>query len=132
MSGLFFPLRRTTLHIPNTGPAHDKTRGHLHVVVNDPCKNGLNLLVVVNSHYDGCDETCVLDSGHDFIKHLSFIKYARADTVETDLLVRSVKEGIVSYEGLFDDAEFTRICDGVLTSPHTKPRVKQYYDEFCL
>ena len=131
MNELFYPVRRTTLHIPNTGPDHDRGRGHLHVILSDPCENGLNLFAVLNSHYDGCDETCVLDDGHDFIRHRSFIKYAKADMVATELLVRSVKEGIITYEGLFDEGGFARIRDGVLASPHTRPRVKKYFRNFC-
>jgi hypothetical protein len=54
-----------------------------------------------------------------------------ADIVGSDLLIKSEKEGIVTYEGLFDEGEFARIRDGVLASPHTKPRVKKYFRDFC-
>ena len=83
MSQLFYPAKRTTLHIPNTGPPHDPGRGHLHFVINNPCENGLNLLVSLDSFYPNCDGTCVLVGGHPFITKKSFILYAKADTVET-------------------------------------------------
>ncbi len=120
-----------TLHIPGTGPAHDPARAHLYVIINDPCANGLNLLVPLSSTHANCDRTCVLTTGHEFIRWETHALYARAETVETQRLRQSVEAEIIEYRGLFAETEFVAIRDGVLVSPHTKPRVKAYFRDFC-
>ena len=87
----------------------------------------MNVLVGICSYYNKCDKACILDKGHDFIKHKSFVFYAEADIVSADILHKCVKEGLITYEGLFDEDIFRRICDGLLKSPFTRPRVKNYY-----
>jgi hypothetical protein len=54
-----------------------------------------------------------------------------ADVVRSELLIQSVKDEIITYEGLFAEAEFVRIRDGILVSPHARPRVKRYFRDFC-
>lgn len=129
---LFVPLKRTTLHIPGTGSIKDPSVGHLHIVLNDPCENKRNLCVSISSFYDKCDQTCLLTSGHKFIRHKSFIFYAKADIVDSQVLMRCVNEGIITYEGLFDEKEFADILAGVPKSPHTPPKCKAYYQKYCL
>lgn len=124
---LFFPIKRATLHIPGTGPKHDPERGHLHVILTDQDENKQNLLVGICSYYDRCDKACILEKGHLFIKHKSFVFYAEADVVPADMLHNCVKENIITYEGLFDEPEFQRICNGLLKSAFIRPRVKKYY-----
>jgi len=59
-----------------SGPKHNNMQKHLHIVCNDTCDSGYNLLVSVSSYYDGCDNTCELDLGdHISVTHLSFIFY---------------------------------------------------------
>jgi hypothetical protein len=87
----------------------------------------MNVLVGICSYYDKCDKSCVLDKGHSFIKHKSFVFYAEADVVSADVLHNCVKENIITYEGLFDEDEFKRVCDGLLKSQFTRPRVKNFY-----
>lgn len=132
MSQLFFPVKRTTLHIPDTGPLRDPGRGHLHILINNPCENGLNLLVPLNTFYPNCDGTCVLVGGHPFITKKSFILYAKADTVETKKIMGCVQNGFLNYEGLFNEDEFKNICDGFNKSPHIVPRIKSYYNAYCI
>ena len=126
---LFIPCRRATLHIPETGPPDDPSRGHLHIILTDISKDKTNLVVPICSHYDKCDQTCVLDSGHKFIKHKSFVLYAKADVVSSDILHRAVKEGIISFEGLFGEKEFETVCAGVTRSRHIRPAIKIYYNQ---
>jgi len=87
----------------------------------------MNVLVGICSYYDTCDKACVLDRGHKFIKHKSFVFYAEADVVSADVLYKCVKEGVITYEGLFDEDLLPRICGGLLKSPFTRPRVKTFY-----
>lgn len=129
---LFYPLKRTTLHIPNTGPAHDPTRGHLYFVMNDPCSNRKNLLVGLNTFYDRCDKSCILMDGHKFINRKSFILYAEADIVDTAVLIKSVNAKTVAYEGLVDEGQFESIKAGFLTSPHCTPKIKAYFKANCM
>lgn len=132
MNSLFYPLQRMALHIPGTGPAHDPSRAHLYIVINNPCANNLNLVVPVSSAHPNCDRTCLLTSGHEFIKHESHALYSRADTVQKEKLCASVEAGIIQYRGLFGEVEFAAVVAGILISPHTRPRVKRYFRENCL
>lgn len=128
---IFLPVHRTTLHIPDTGPDHDKERGHLHIVINDPCQNKKNLLVSLQSWHKRCDKTCVLSAGHKFVKHKSFISYAHSIIADTDDIVSEVQSERVSYEGLFREEEFALIYAGVMKSTLTEPVVREYFRHFC-
>ncbi len=84
---LFVPYRRATLLIPS-GPAHDPDRKHLFIVLTDPAQvleytEKYSLLVGVASVQTDLphDPTCLLDAGdHEFIRHKSYVHYARALT----------------------------------------------------
>ena len=132
MNQFFIPLKRTTLHIPKTGPKHDSERGHLFFIINDPCKNRMNLIVPLDSFNDKCDRTCILNSGHKFIVKKSFINYSQAKIERTDDLMLRVKDGHINYEGLVNEPEHQRICGGFQVSRHVTPRISGYYRMFCV
>lgn len=124
---VFFPVRQTTLHIPNTGP---RNQGHLFVILTNSCKNKQHLLVPICSVRPGCDRTCLLGKGdHKFIRHLSYVDYSNAGLFDTKILIKRVQDGTFSYEGLMPDKVFALICLGVLNSRHMTPRLRRYYEE---
>lgn len=91
----------------------------------------MNLLVGLCSSYPSCDKSCILTGGHRFIKHESFLLYARADVVGSVVLQKSVAERVITYEGLVDEVEFQAIKDGFRVSPHVTPRVRAYFEANC-
>lgn len=124
----FVPLKQTTLHIPNTGPAHDRRRGHLFVILTSPSSDKKVLTVSISSAHDRCDKTCMLNAGvHKFIRHDSFVLYALVQMYDADVLCNNHKEGICEYMGLIDHEIFERICDGLLDSEHTPPWARNYF-----
>lgn len=130
MSGLFVPLHRTTLWIPETGPTSDPHKGHLFVVLTDPCPEGAVLLVPICSQYERCDKTCLVGAGdHPFLKHPSFVFYARLKTYVAAELVESEKAGNVTYRGLLDERLFGFICAGVERSPFSPLKFRAYFSE---
>ena len=110
------------LSLPLLRPGH---------AINDPSENKDNLLVSVCSYYDRCDKTCVLESGHEFIVHKSFISYFWAEVVETQVLIKRAREEVIRYEGLFEEEEFELVKEGFLKSRLTRPVVRQYFKNYC-
>jgi hypothetical protein len=129
MSPLFVPLKQTTIHVPDTGPAHDPSRGHLFFVLTSPSAEQDVLCVSSSRAYPKCDRTCVLETGcHDFIRQESFILYAKPEIYRVKLICDRVRDGDVTYKGLISEDIFERICDGLLDSPHTPPYARDYFN----
>lgn len=101
---------------------------HLHIVCNDTCPLGGNLIVPVSSFYDGCDNTCELDVGdHAFIRHLSFVFYAKsriAKAVQIDVLV---SQGQIILQPDISEDVFQRVIRGICLSPDTPAKVRKYH-----
>ncbi len=101
---------------------------HLHIVCNDTCPLGGNLIVPVSSFYDGCDNTCELDVGdHEFIRHLSFVFYARSKVVEAAQIDALVEQKMITPKPDVSEAVFQRVLHGICASPDTPPKVKKYH-----
>jgi hypothetical protein len=131
---LFVPFKRATLLIPS-GPANDPARKHLFVLLTDPIKSvdfdeKQVLLVNITSIPNGFtyDSTCILKPGeHRFIKHESYVYYAKARIEAANALLRGVKSGQLAPHEIMDEALVKRICDGLQQSPHTAPRILRFY-----
>lgn len=93
---MFFVVRRAVLLIPS-GPAGDLQRKHLFVCVTDPVGVGKDVLLVSVSSLiprQPYDSTCRLYVGdHPFIRHDSYVAYARARIECADKLVEGVSHG---------------------------------------
>ena len=101
---------------------------HLHVVCSDTCPLGGNLIVPVSSFYDGCDETCLLDAGdHEFVRHLSFIFYARSKVAMAQRIDELVNQGQVILKPDLTEEVFQRVVEGICRSPDTPLKVRRYY-----
>lgn len=127
-------LRKGTILIP-TGPCD-----HLHVICNDPvfyprlvkdCVLAVNLSTV-NALID-CDNTCILKIGdHPFIKHDSYILYRKADIFGVNSISRSVDDGSFSTHQPFNDIAFEKILAGFAISKEVRPKIKSFYNKFCI
>ena len=111
-----------------SGPAHYPDQKHLHIVCNDTCGLGCNLLVPVSSFYDGCDVTCELnEDDHPFLRHLSYVFYAKAGIYRATQISAGLQTGIVEGMPDLDDAVFQRVALGVCESSDTPRKVKTYF-----
>lgn len=121
---LFLPYKRAALLIPS-GPDDDPDRKHLFILLSDPLSIEslqCNLLVPISTrdHLRMQDLTCELSKGdHDFIRHDSFVFYAKMRHEETSKLLKAVAQGtFISHESLREDI-FARIVTGAITSKFT-------------
>ena len=74
------------------------------------------------------DTTCILKpEEHSFIKHDSYILYAKARIAEADALLRGIKSGTLIPKEIMDAAIVDRICEGLQNSPHTAPKILRFY-----
>lgn len=129
----FVPLKRATLLVPS-GPSGDPERKHLFILLTDPCENeeGVQavLMVSLSSVKPGLphDPSCVLKAGdHPFVKRDSFVVYGKARIEDAQKLLRGVKDGKLVPHDTVTPEVFARICDGLLRSPRTAPRLLQFY-----
>lgn len=111
-----------------SGPKHDKDRKHLHVICNDPDGDGNVALVSICSVTDAThDTTCILQQHeHAFLKHESFVLYARAKIVSENSLANGVEAKLMSMHDDMNGQTFLRVFKGVCRSPHTPRKVKKY------
>jgi len=124
----FSPVRRGTLWIPHTGPAHDQERGHLFIILTDRSEDGEHLLVPVRSVGRTPDRTCLLGPGdHRFFTRLSFVSYAQMRIYSAATLIAQVSAGVIHDRGLLNERIFARICSGIEQSRLSAPRYKAYY-----
>ncbi len=101
---------------------------HLHIVCNDTCERGLNLLVPVSSFWDGCDATCELDVGdHEFIQHLSFVFYANSKLYRAEQIIRGLDKRIVVRKPDLAEKIFQRVARGICDLPDTPRKIKTYF-----
>lgn len=131
---LFVPFKRATLLIPS-GPLNVPDRKHLFVLLTDPVEAaGFDekqvLLVNITSVPRGLpyDSTCIIQPGeHRFIKHKSYVFYAKARIETANALLRGVKSGQLIPHEIMDHALVKRIGDGLQQSPHTTPKMLRFY-----
>jgi len=120
--------RKGTLLLPS-GSRSNPDQNHLHVVCNDTCILGLNLLVPVSTFYDGCDTTCELTGlDHDFIRHLSFVFYAKATLYKAEQIDRGYAIGLLIPQPDLVEDVFLRVKNGVCFSPDTPHKIKKYFE----
>lgn len=108
--------------------------GHLFIILNDPMvidtygPRAHVLLVNLSTVRQGisCDETCVLAAScHPFVKHESYVVYARARIDPAEHLQRLVRQGVFKPQEPMPADILTQIRAGLKTSPFTKREFKQ-------
>ncbi len=127
-------LRKGTILIP-TGPCE-----HLHVICNNPvfypnlvkeCVLAVNLSSV--NKLIEYDKTCILKIGeHPFIKHDSYILYRKAEILGVNSISRNIDDGSFSTHETFSDVTFEKVLDGFAISKEVKPKIKSFYQNFCI
>ncbi|MET4103987.1 hypothetical protein ABIE58_003435 [Roseovarius sp. MBR-78] len=111
-----------------SGPRHNPDIMHLQVVCNDTCALGLNLLVPISSFFDGCDDTCLLDTGdHKSVLHLSYVFYANAKIFRASQIDKGLEIKFLFPKPDLAEAVFQRIEQGICVSPDTPPNVRKYH-----
>jgi hypothetical protein len=119
----YAPSKRGCLLIPfNNVP-------HLFVVLNNPCKNGLCLVVMVSSVKEGRthDNACLLAGGdHEFIKHSSYVVYRLAEIASAAHITNMVGKKYYTEKNAITEELYARIVAGLKASSEVKPRITQY------
>ncbi len=127
---LFVPLRRATLLIPS-GPPQDPDRMHLFILLTQPQADGRVLLTTVSSVPRGLphDGTCLLYRGdHPFIRHDSYVFYARSRIEAQSALLNGVNQGVFEAREAMEETLFARVCQGLTASRFTAPAIKTFYE----
>ena len=126
---IYRPEPQNTLLLPS-GTFESPDKKHLFIIMTKICSLGQHLLVSVSSIKDGVkhDPTCELEAGcHPFIVRPSFVFYARADRVRSDLLIKCVDGWLYTPKERLNDEVFARVCAGLIDSPFTPRREKAYF-----
>ena len=131
---LFVPFRRATLLIP-TGAAHDPDRKHLFIVLTDPAqvldfdeKHSLLVGVYSITPESRHDPACELYAGdHAFIRHKSYVHYARARIEPSQAILNGVKKGVFVQKDMLVEDIFARVCKGLVESRFTPPIIVSFY-----
>jgi len=126
LSDLFQPVKRATILIPDGSNAGR----HLHVVLTDTCDDGKNLIISISSigKKPFYDATCLLgENDCDWLKEASFAFYAQMKIVDSELLIKNVRENRTKYEGLLEEVAFAHVCHGIEQSKFAAPEHKEYY-----
>jgi hypothetical protein len=108
---------------------------HLFVVMNDPCKDKLCLLVMVSSIKENRhhDDACILKKGdHDFISRRSYVVYRLAETSLASHITNMVEKNFYVRKGTLSNEVFNRIVDGLETSSETRPTMLKFAREVGL
>lgn len=118
-----------TVWIPGTGPAHDKDRSHLYVIITEPCENGFVLAVPIctirTSKYD---KTCELKLGdHDFIEYPSYVAYYHVTRYKAEQLEKQIHGGALHADEPVKQEVLKRIRDGISSSRQIPPVEKKYF-----
>lgn len=111
-----------------SGPKNDPERKHLHVICNDPVSDGNVLIVGICSVTAAThDTTCILQShDHDFLKHNSYVLYAKASIVTENCLNNGIEAKVMAVHSDMNGQAFLRVKNGICRSPHTPRKVKKY------
>ena len=131
---LFVPFRRATLLIP-TGAAQDPERKHLFIVLTDPAqvldfdeKHSLIVGVFSINPELPHDPACQLHAGdHAFIRHKSYVHYARARIEPSQNILNGVRKGLLLPKAMLKEEIFARVCKGLVESRFTPPIVASFY-----
>lgn len=134
MNNVFHPIKMGTILIPS-GPSK-----HLHFICSDPVFYPAlvkECVLVVNiSTIDALldyDKSCILQrSDHPFIKHPSYVYYRKADIFGADSISRNVAEGNFTLHVPCSEATFERIFGGFNISDEVRPKIKKFYQRYCL
>lgn len=122
--------KRSTIHMLNTGPEHDKARGHLFIILTNKCAENKQLMVSACTRVAKCDETCLVGKGdHPFFSVDSYIAYNKANIYDTAMLQKRISENIIKSKGELDEKIFALVAIGLTNSRYTPLFVKNYFEK---
>lgn len=127
----YSPEPQKTLLLPS-GTFESPDKKHLFIIMTKVCANGQHLLLSVSSIKEGVkyDATCELQVGcHPFVTLPSYVFYAKASQVRSDLLIKCVDGWVYTPKERLADDVFGRVCAGVDASPFTPRWAKKYFAE---
>ena len=131
---IFIPRPGVALLI-ESAPRPGESTKHLHVLMTGArtTSQGQQKLAIVSistvRNTPSTEVTCILEPGdHAFIRHSSFIYYARARIVTIEQTQHGIDSGAIRLLETFEDHVFQRILDGV----HSSPRIPQQVRDFIL
>ena len=130
----YHPLRKGTLLI------FSGSCEHLHIICNDPVfypnYNKESILVVnISSIRDAIehDPTCIFNGReHPFIKHPSYVYYNKADILGVNTVCNEVDNGNIKTHQNFTENHFNKILEGFSVSKFVTPKIKRFYEKYCL
>lgn len=126
------PSEGDVLHIGETGPRHDRGRGHYFIVLTEPFEGEKCLLVPICTAHSKCDRTCLLDSNdHDCLHHESFVLYAQLKFYSTSHIAEQAVSGQIEVMTSLRAELLTKVVEGVHTSSLSPLLYKKYLSRFA-
>ena len=116
----YSPEQQKTLLIPS-GTFESPDKKHLFIIMTKECSNGEHLLIPVSSIKPDLyhDPACELAAGcHGFIRAKSYVLYAKAQKLKSDLLIKCVEGWVYTPKEPVDDTTFRSVCAGIDVSRH--------------
>lgn len=114
-------------------PSGPNEQSHLFVVLTDPAKHVGLIMVNATSCYPGAyaDPSCYLHPGdHPFIKHQSYIAYARARYVtKARLGIEIASQNFIPHSPQMDPLVFARIIAGIV-SPDMDDNMRAFANKY--
>ncbi len=123
----YVPYPKATFLVPTSD-----TQKHLFLVITKPCSANCHLLLSITSVRSGShhDATCEFTGGeHEFIRHHSYVLYARAEQKNSVAISKMVHTGYYHAKDDFKDEHFLRVCNGIAKSQFVKPWVVKYFNQ---
>jgi hypothetical protein len=113
---------------------------HLFIICNDPvfypslnkdCFLAVNLTSIKD--FFEHDQTCVFNGGeHPFIKHPSYVNYKKSEILGENTISREVDSGNIQTHAPCDEGMFDLVLNGFSSSPFLTPKIKRFYEKYCI
>lgn len=105
---------------------------HLFVVLNDPCKDGQCLCVMLSSVKPNRkhDAACMLKAGdHEFIKAETYLVYRLAEVERAEHITKMVGLNYYVLKSDMSEEAFAKVLAGLHSSDETRPRLITYIND---
>lgn len=102
---------------------------HLFVILSDPCKDGLCLVVMLTSIKAKrvYDPSCILMPGdHPFVKHGTYALFRMAEQIRAPHIANMVNKGLFTKREDASENLLAALCEGLQQSEETRPRILKY------
>lgn len=128
---MFTPTRCAAVLLPS-GPARDFERKHLYILLTNPFGPAKQVLMVpICTVASMCDNACLISVGdYPFVKHESYVAYARCRIECANDLIRLVGSGRFIEKAPASEDLANRIAAGLSRSQFTKPFALEFYQGF--